>query len=545
MRLRLATRGSALAWTQSGTVAEALRAQGHEVDLVRITTHGDVTAAPLASLGGSGVFVGAVRAAVLAGEADLAVHSFKDLPTAPAAGLLLAAVPPREDSADALCSRDGHGLAELRSGARVGTGSPRRAAQLLALRPDLTVVEIRGNVETRLRRTADDLDAVVLAAAGLRRLGLADRITELLAPPAFLPAPAQGALAVECRDDAPAELLVALATLDDPGSRLAAMAERAVLAGLQAGCAAPVAAYAEAAGGRLELSAVVVATDGTRRIEQAGSTVAVDPDGATALGAEIAERLLAAGAGGVVNLGATKPRPLAGKRVLLPERVPAGLADALATAGAEVAQTALTRQEPLPTAAFLAALAEGCDWLAVSSAAAVRTLAEQGVDLAAGLAAGTRVAAVGPATASALAAAGLPVDLAAHPGGGAALVAAFPTGPGRVLLPGAEQASAEPAAGLAAKGWTVRAVPVYRTVPADLPPEVVADWRTGRFDAFVVTAGSVARAAVGTGGLPGPGTICIGEPSAEVCRELGLAVLAVAATPDTGGLVDAALTALA
>lgn len=545
MKLRLATRGSTLAWTQSQTVADALAAQGHEVELVRVTTHGDLTTAPLASLGGAGVFVGAVRAAVVAGDAELAVHSFKDLPTAPAAGLRLAAVPPREDPADALCSRDGLALAQLPRGAKVGTGSPRRAAQLLALRPDLTVVEIRGNVETRLRRTAEDLDAVVLAAAGLRRLGLGDRITELLGPAGFLPAPAQGALAVECRDDAPGELLEALAALDDLPTRLAAVAERAVLAGLQAGCAAPVAARAELVGDRLGLEAVVVALGGAHRVTATGDAAALDEAGADALGAEVAERLLAAGAGQLVNLGASKPKPLAGRRLLVPERAPAGLADALAAAGAEVVQAAFTRQEPLPADALLEALAEGWDWLVVSSAATVRALAEQGVDLGAVLPSGLQVAAVGPATASALAEAGLSVDLVARPGGGAALVAAFPDGPGRVLLPGAEQASVEPAEGLAAKGWTVGGVPVYRTVGADLPVEVVADWRADRFDAFVVTAGSVARAAVAAAGLPGPGVVSIGGPSAAACRELGLPVLAVAATPDTGGLVDAVLASLA
>ena len=302
MKLRLATRGSALAWTQSGHVADALRARGHEVELVRITTQGDVSDAPLSSLGGAGVFVGAVRAAVIAGDCDLAVHSFKDLPTAPAEGLQLGAVPKRGDPCDALCARDGLTLAGLPEGARVGTGSPRRAAQLLALRPDLAIMEIRGNVETRLRRSTEDLDAVVLATAGLRRLGLGERITELFDVSTFLPAPGQGALAVECRADAPAALLAALADLDDPASRLAALAERAVLARLGAGCAAPVGAHARMSSGRLSLTATVVALDGSRRVTQHES---VEPDGdaAAALGELVAERLLAAGAATIAELG--------------------------------------------------------------------------------------------------------------------------------------------------------------------------------------------------------------------------------------------------
>ena len=535
MKLRLATRGSALAWTQSGLVADSLRALGHEVELVRITTHGDVSTAPLASLGGAGVFVGAVRAAVLAGEAELAVHSFKDLPTAAADGLCLGAVPPREDPADALCSRSGSPLADLPDGALVGTGSPRRAAQLLARRPDLRIVDIRGNVETRLARIEQDLDAVVLAAAGLRRLGLAARISETFDPDDFLPAPAQGALAVECRSDAPAALLDALLELDDPATRMAALAEREVLAGLQAGCAAPVAAHALVVDGRLTLAATVVSLDGSRRLTE---RAVGEPNGAAAirLGATVSERLLAAGAGELVDLAASKPRPLAGRRILVPERLPVGTADALAAAGAEVVVAAFTKLAPLPVDALVASLTESWDWLVVTSANTVRILAGQGVDLTARLA-GVKVAAVGPGTASALIAAGIRPELVAHPGGGAALAAAFPSGSGRVLLPGAETSSVEPCAGLAAKGWTVRSVAVYRTVPAELPAEVVEEWP--RFDAFIVTAGSVARAAMAACGRPAPSVIAIGEPAAAAARAAGLEIVAVASAPTSDALATA------
>lgn len=539
MRLRLATRGSALAWTQSGTVAAALRAAGHEVELVKVTTHGDVSTAPLASMGGAGVFVGAVRAAVLDGDADLAVHSFKDLPTTPATGLALAAVPAREDPADALCSRDGSTLAALPAGARVGTGSPRRAAQVLAARPDVVVEAIRGNVETRLGRIRADLDAVLLAAAGLRRLGLEAAVSERLDPSVFVPAPAQGALAVECRADASPELREALAALDDAPTRLAAVAERAVLARLEAGCAAPVGAYAQVVEDRLELSAVVVATDGAARLVDHDAGPLGEAE-AQALGVRLAERLLAAGAAGLVDLGASKPRPLAGRRLLVPERVPNGTLATLEAAGAEVVSVELTRFEDLPTQELVAAAAEGPDWLVVTS---LRTAARV---RAAGLApAGARIAAVGPATAAALAEGGFTVDLVAAPGGGAALVAAFPDGPGRVLLPGAAQLSEEPTAGLTAKGWTVRHVPVYRTVPAEVPQGVADTWRQGGFDGFVVTAGSAARAAVAACGLPGPVVLALGEPSASAARDAGLTVAAVASRPDAAGLLDAALSALA
>lgn len=540
MKLRLATRGSKLAWGQSGQVADALRALGHEVELVRITTHGDVTTAPLASLGGAGVFVGAVRAAVLSGECDFAVHSFKDLPTAPAADLALAAVPSREDPADALCTADGRGLAALPAGAKVGTGSPRRAAQLLALRPDLTTVEIRGNVETRLARAGADLDAVLLAAAGLTRIGLAGRISERLDPEVFLPAPSQGALAIECRADA-ADVLAALAALDDPNTRLAAVAERAVLSGLQAGCAAPVGAHAQVLDARLHLSAAVISTDGSTRLVQSAQTTELSLSAAEALGARVTAALLLAGAAAIVDLAATKPAPLAGRRLLLPSRCPVGLVEALTSAGALITQAEFTAQEPLELTAFLAATAAGYDWLVLSSAAALTALADQGYDLAANLPAGAKVAAVGPATARALTSAGLTPDLVANPGGGAALVAAFEAGPGVVLLPSAAVASPEPAAGLRAKGWTVNSPAVYRTVPVAVAEAVQRDWPS--YDAFIATAGSVAKAAAELG-QPGAPVIAIGAPTAIAAREAGLNVIGVATTPDTGGLVDAVLAAL-
>lgn len=263
--LRLGTRASALALTQSGHVADALRALGHEVELVRITTEGDTSTAAIAQLGSTGVFVNALREALLAKEIDLAVHSYKDLPTAPAEGLSIAAIPPRQDPRDALVARNGLTLGELPGGSRVGTGSPRRAAQLRALGLDLDVVPVRGNVDTRIGYvTKGELDAVVLARAGLVRLGRADVITETLDPLQMLPAPAQGALAVECLDG---DLVAVLAALDDPDTRTAVVAERSLLAALEAGCSAPVGALAEVAedddGLEVFLRGVVAALDGS------------------------------------------------------------------------------------------------------------------------------------------------------------------------------------------------------------------------------------------------------------------------------------------
>ena len=290
-RLRLGTRGSRLALTQSGQVAEALMAAGGGgaaaaagkasegsgslgIDLVTVRTDGDGDRTPLRQLGGVGVFAARLRHALLDGEVDLVVHSFKDLPTQPVEGLEVICVPPREDPRDALCARDSLTLADLPEGARVGTGSPRRAAQLLAARPDLEVVDLRGNVPTRLARVrglevvgvgtdepvapsradaAGDLDAVVLALSGLRRLGLEHCASEVLDLETMLPAPAQGALAVEARTgEDSAELARAVAALDDEPTRLAVTAERALMARLGAGCAAPVGAWAHLRGGDQE-----------------------------------------------------------------------------------------------------------------------------------------------------------------------------------------------------------------------------------------------------------------------------------------------------
>ena len=416
--IRLGTRASALALAQSRMVARDLRAAaaragaGLRIELVTVRTRGDVDPTALARLGGAGVFAAALRTALLDGECDLAVHSFKDLPTADAPGLVVAAVPAREDPRDALCLRppgragsggradrgpgagragadhstgaadptgsaeapgpagltglDGPagltglgglggstdltgpgGLTGLRPGARVGTGSPRRAAQLLSIRPDLEIVEIRGNVPTRLARVVGsvvspdgpmgavrepDLDAVVLALAGLRRLGLEAYASRILAAapagparsagadpePVMVPAPAQGALAVETREDVATRLpglAVALAALDDPPTRAAVTAERSLMAHLGAGCAAPVGALArpddgggsggddggDGSAARLRLDALVASLDGARRlvVREAGSAREAE-----ALGARAARSLLEAGAAGIADLRA-------------------------------------------------------------------------------------------------------------------------------------------------------------------------------------------------------------------------------------------------
>jgi hydroxymethylbilane synthase len=310
-RIRLGTRGSALALAQAGGVGEALRAAGHRVDLVEVTTAGDRSPEVVSALGSTGVFVTELRQRLLAGDVDVAVHSLKDLPTAQPAGVELAAVPERADPRDALVARDDLVLAELPAGSVVATGSPRRAAQLLALGYGLDVVAIRGNVDSRLRRLADgEFDAVVVAAAGLARLGRLAEASEVLDPGQLLPAPGQGALAVECRaGDAPLIEAVA-AALDDPTTRTAVTAERALLEALEAGCTAPVGALADVSAAapdddEIYLRAVVVAIDGEHSIRL--STTGPSGD-AVAVGRRLALDLLEQGAAELMHHDPTNGR---------------------------------------------------------------------------------------------------------------------------------------------------------------------------------------------------------------------------------------------
>ncbi|MFF5254714.1 hydroxymethylbilane synthase [Streptomyces leeuwenhoekii] len=322
--LRLGTRRSKLAMAQSGQVADAVsQVTGRPVELVEITTYGDTSREHLAQIGGTGVFVTALRDALLRGEVDFAVHSLKDLPTAQPADLVLAAVPVREDPRDVIVARDARKFADLPRGARVGTGSPRRMAQLNAYARshglDIETVPIRGNVDTRIGYVrSGELDAVVLAAAGMSRIGRIDEVTDFLSVDTVLPAPGQGALAIECAA-ADAELIAALAELDDPFTRAAVTAERSLLAALEAGCSAPVGALADLpplsaplergdphADGQIvkemRLRGVVGTTDGTALVQL--STTGPVPEtheGAVALGRELAAEMLAQGAAGLMG----------------------------------------------------------------------------------------------------------------------------------------------------------------------------------------------------------------------------------------------------
>ena len=301
--VRIGTRASVLARTQSQIVADALTAAtGLATELVHIRTEGDVTKAPLAQIGGTGVFVSALRDALLRGEVDLAVHSLKDLPTAPPDGISLAAVPLREDPRDVVVARDGLTLGELPAGARVGTGAPRRVAQLAALGLGIELVGVRGNVDSRIGKVASgELDAVVLARAGLARLGRTGEATEVLDPLQVLPAPGQGALAVECRIGDELRDVVHKA-LDDPRSRACVEAERSLLAELEAGCSAPVGALAEVAegdlGDELWVRAVALSPDGALSVRRSASGPLDHP---VELGQKLAAEMLAEGASELIN----------------------------------------------------------------------------------------------------------------------------------------------------------------------------------------------------------------------------------------------------
>jgi len=589
--VRIGTRGSELAVTQTGMVADALGdaigpGARDAIELVRIRTDGDRLTGSLASLGGTGVFVTALRDALLSGACDLAVHSMKDLPTAPPEGLRLVAVPERADPRDALCARDGLTLATLPPGARVGTGSPRRAAQLLAARPDLEVVDLRGNVPTRLGRVPGhqrpghedpgDLDAVVLAMAGLTRLGLLGAVTEALDPATVRPAPAQGALAVEAAGPLDPAAEAALATLDHRPTRLAVIAERSLLATLEAGCAAPVGALGRVEGDVLVLDAVVCATDGSRRLIETGRVTLpgvteradADEEAARALGRRVATSLLSLGAADLVQAahGAPPATPsatgaLAGWRVLVPRggEWAQKVADLLAPHGATTVAVPLIEfapphdLEPLDDALDRLSLGR-YDWLAITSATTVSSLAgrvaarrlvpgspDPGEALAA-VVGTTRVAAVGPATAAPLQRSGIDVSLIPATRSAAGLVEAFPPGPGRVLVPHSDLADATLADGLRARGLEVDEVVAYRTVagPPAAPP-VRAELADGRIRAVLLSSPSTVTQLLELVGSPPAGTVvaCIGPRTTRAAEDAGLTVHVTPPSSSTEDLVDA------
>ena len=526
MTIRIGTRASALALAQATIVGERLaELSGQDVELVHVTTEGDVRTESLTSLGGQGVFVAAVRQALLDGRCDVAVHSMKDLPSGEHPYLTFGAIPVREAPVDVLCARDGYTLATLPAGARVGTGSPRRAAQLLRASPDLDIVDIRGNVPTRLRRTTKDLDAVVLARAGLARLGLLDAATEELTD--MVPAAGQGALAVEClRETATAAtpLAAALAALDDAATRLAITAERAVLAELGASCTTPVGVHGQYDDGVLHLQAVLLV--GSRTATAEASCPVTTPADAAAVGAALALEL----------------RSAAPRLAVLRER-PGVLTAELEAAGVVVVQCPVVRTEPLPVTGLsddLAWLGDG--WLVVTSPRTVDFLAElagrEAVPAAALVV--PRCACVGPATARAAQAMGLRVEVVGD-ADAERLVELMPSPdhdgePTRVLLPGSALTRPALADGLRAKGYDPRGLALYRTVTA--PPDPGDLQRAAECDAVLAAASSQVEAWVELDGRRDVRWIAMGRPTAATIRRLGMECT-VASSPTAAGLLTA------
>jgi len=523
--LRLGTRGSQLALTQSGLVADALRALGADVELVVIRTTGDDR--PPSTTWGEGAFVMALETALVEGRIDLAVHSAKDVPTAEDPRLAIAAYPAREDPRDALVCRDpGATLDTLPAGAVIGTDSPRRAAFLRARRPDLVTRPLHGNVDTRLRKlAAGEADALVLAVAGLRRLGLADRITEVLPAAIALPAPGQGALAVQVRAGDPVARPLA-ARLDDPATRAAVEAERAFLRASGGGCRAPLGALAEVDGATITIRGAA-AHEGSVPVGDAPPTDAAAAPGTTfttVAGIDlpaprvvrgerqgpIADRLALAGELAVALAGELAASAAAragetGRSATWPPRVlvtrepghPGALSLALVARGLEPTVVPTIELRPALAGGPLDAAAADLGrfgWVVVTSAAGASAIAA-GAGRAGGSLERGRFAAVGDATAGALAARGGTVDFVPARATGAALAVELPLTPGeRVLLARADAADDTLPAGLRARGAIVDEVVAYHTVEA---PEAsrgpASDAVRAGIDAIAFTSGSTVR----------------------------------------------------
>jgi len=511
--LRLGTRGSRLAVTQSQGVADLITERlGREVELVRIRTVGDDLAGPLSAAPQPGVFVSALRDALLAGEVDVVVHSMKDLPSAPVHGITLAAVPPREDSHDVLVTHARCGLASLPSGARVGTSSPRRAAQLHALRPDLEIVDLRGNVDTRIERVrSGELDAAVLAAAGIRRIGRQDEIDDVLEQ--LMPAPAQGALAVEVRSD-DADLVAALAVLDDPLTRRQVMAERAVLAGLAATCTSAVAASSkprEGEGDNLLLTARVDGPRGTAAVERtiAAHVPLRDDRSARDLGQVMARVLLSDGADVLLRGDGWTQAEAPDLTTVWVTRPATGAhadVDALRAAGMCVLEAPVLRVRPDESASgaaqrLLEAISSDATLVAVTSAAAVDALvalvgeADVREAFAQAAARDVRIAAVGQGTASSLTALGARDVLVPTVQDSEAMLEMLDDViPGLAVLPRGNLAMRGLQEGLESAGWAVLAEQVYVTETTAVPVGVVDAVAGGAVDVIVLRSPSAVRA---------------------------------------------------
>ena len=538
--IRLGTRASVLARTQSALVGDALAAvAGVPWREVLIRTQGDDTSTSLNQPGRPGLFVSALRDALLAGEVDVIVHSYKDLPSAPVSGIVLAAVPPREDARDALVSSDGSGLRDLPPGAVVGTSSPRRAASIARLRPDIVVRPIRGNVDTRIAKVrSGEYAATVLAVAGLRRIGRDDEIAELLDD--VLPAPAQGALAVECRAD-DARMRDWLAALDDPSAHQATAAEREVLVGIDAACTTAVGAAAERTPTGLVLHAELTEGDqhATARVE-----ADLDPDdllGARALGLRAAA--------GLMGADASRPPVL-----LIRSEGNDADAERLAGLGLPVISDPYvqiaSRRGSADAERLLARLADvdvdAGTWLVLTSPMTMptwasvvgeRRLAETVAEAARR---GVRAAATGERTAATLRTMGFTDVVVPEIASAAGLVAMLDgQGPARALFPCGNLALRTLPDGLRQSGWDVDEAVVYDTAPVGERPASTLLLEQGWISAVVLRSPSAVRALLSFAAVPDTvQVVCAGETTAAAARQLGLRVDAVAPSPSSAAVAD-------
>jgi len=556
-RFVVGSRTSKLALWQTHHVIEMLRAvgRGFDFEVRHFTTKGDKTLnKPLPEIGGKGLFTQELEDALRKGEIDAAVHSLKDLPVEDAPGLALGAIGARAEAGDCLVARNGWTLETMPKGAVVGTSSNRRRAQLLAVRPDLDVRSIRGNVETRIRKVRNgDYDATVMARAGLDRLGLAGHITDHMGLDIMVPAPGQGALAVQCRADDDA-VLEMLSVIDEPAVRAAVEAERTFLEGLGGGCSAPVGAFAvtdrTSAPWQLSMTAVVGANDGGRmiRLEKSGD----DP---VKLGRAAAKEALERGAGKILaGIESIKNSALKGKRVVVTRALEQSerFCRRLEAAGAEAFLVPVIRivpsRDPNSMEAAVAGLGE-FDWAVFTSINGVkqwwRALEERGLDETA--LAGVRVAAVGSTTAAALRERGVEPDFVPEKFVGEQIALGLGDLDGkRVCLLRAKVAGDELPDLLRDRGCEVVDVPVYENVAVDIGKEAAAEL-IGGVDIVTFTSGSTVNNFVAgvrnrpemnidLDGLP---CACIGPVTAKVARETEMDVVVVADVHTTDGLFDA------
>ncbi|MBI5281007.1 MAG: hydroxymethylbilane synthase [Candidatus Solibacter usitatus] len=537
MKLTIGSRGSQLALWQARWVAARLAELGVETELLIIKTTGDkITDVPLAKVGSKGLFTKEIEDALLDGRIDLAVHSLKDLPTVLPAGLMVAAFPERETPLDALI---GHSLATLPQAAKVGTSSLRRAAQLKRLRPDLSIESVRGNLDTRLRKLDEgQFDAIMLAGAGLRRLGWASRIAELLPADLMCPAVGQGALAIETRDDA-GQASQICSRLDHPPTRAAVTAERAVLASLGGGCQVPIGAYATVDGDLLRLRSIVIDPDSGALI--ADQTSGPVPD-AESIGAAAAGRLLDSGARSILAAIYDGALPLAGQRVLVARarNQAAALSSRLRAAGAGVVELPAIEILPLP---FTPPDWPSYQWAIFTSANAVDFFFDKVAP-----APGPRICAIGPATAEALCRRGLEPNLVPAQFVAESVVAALSSEPiagQRILLPRAAAARDLIPDQLSKLGATVDVLPVYETrVPAGLRQTAQTLFASAPPHWIALTSASTVKHlydALGPATLSRAKLASIGPITSDAARALGLAV-AVEASPST---IDALVKAIA